>query len=267
MIATGSVFCALFALALATLPGHRQADGAAPGSITAADDAASFARIGDPSAIAPPASVTRDSPRHPATVGALPELGQRPLPGSSTSTSSPNTPGGSGGPGTGSEPTGSSDGPAPSGPASAPSNGLPDPAHVAQAVFDAINASRRDAGLRTLRWNSGLQTSAHQHNQAMAGSNTLSHQTPGEDDLGTRESDAGVNWTWWAGENIAMSSSLTQQAALDLEAAMVNEQPPNDGHRQNILSRKAQDVGVDVVFDTAHHRLWLTEDFAQTSLL
>jgi hypothetical protein len=26
-------------------------------------------------------------------------------------------------------------------------------------------------------------------------------------------------------------------------------------------------VGVDVLFDTTHHMLWLTEDFAQTSLL
>jgi len=130
----------------------------------------------------------------------------------------------------------------------------------------AINASRRDAGLHALKWNSGLQTSARQHSQAMANSNTLSHQAPGEADLGKRESDAGVFW-WWAGENIAMSSSLTAQAALDLESAMVNEQPPNDGHRQNILAGNAQAVGVAVLFDAAHHRLWLTEDFAQTSLL
>ena len=64
-----------------------------------------------------------------------------------------------------------------------------------------------------------------------------------------------------------MSSSLTAQAALDLESAMVNEQPPNDGHRKNILAGNAQAVGVAVLFDSAHHRLWLTEDFAQTSLL
>jgi len=94
-------------------------------------------------------------------------------------------------------------------------------------VFNAINASRRGAGLRVLTWNSGLQTSAQQHNQAMASSNTLSHQAPGEADLGKRESSAGVFW-WWAGENIAMSSSLTAQAALDLESAMVNEQQLHD---------------------------------------
>jgi uncharacterized protein YkwD len=137
---------------------------------------------------------------------------------------------------------------------------------VAQAVFDAINSSRHAAGRSALRWDDRLQTSAQRHNQAMANANTLSHQTPGEADLGQRESNAGVFW-WWAGENIGMSTDLTQQAALGLESAMVNEQPPNDGHRQNILSRNAQAVGVAVLLDATHHRLWLTEDFAQTSLL
>jgi uncharacterized protein YkwD len=137
---------------------------------------------------------------------------------------------------------------------------------MAQAVFDAINSSRHAAGLSALRWDTQLQTSAQRHNQAMANANTLSHQTSGEADLGQRESNAGVSW-WWAGENIGMSSELTQQAALGLESAMVNEQPPNDGHRQNILSRNAQAVGIAVMLDTAHHRLWLTEDFDQTSLL
>jgi hypothetical protein len=36
----------------------------------------------------------------------------------------------------------------------------------------------------------------------------------------------------------------------------------DSGHRNNILSRYAIVVGVDVVFDTVHHKLWLTEDFA-----
>jgi len=272
LIAAGSVFCALFALALATLPEHRQPDAVSPGSITAADDAAQFAQVGDAAAIAPPATITRDAPRHPASVGALPQLGQHPAPASSSGSSSLGASSGSGSPGGGGAAlpgsTATTGGPAPSatGPASPPSSGLPDPAQVAQSVFDAINAARRDAGLRALKWNSGLQTSARQHSQAMANSNTLSHQAPGEADLGRRESDAGVFW-WWAGENIAMSSSLTAQAALDLESAMVNEQAPNDGHRKNILAGNAQAVGVAVLFDSAHHRLWLTEDFAQTSLL
>ena len=269
MIAAGAVFCALLVLALVTLPKHRQPDAAA-GNTTVADDSARYLPVGDPSTLAPPASVTRDLRRQPATFGALPQLGQGPAssshgPGSPSATST--APGGpAGASGSGADP-GSSGGPAPAGTRGPTAAGaLPDPAQVAQAVFDAINSSRHGAGLRPLKWNAGLQASAQRHNQAMANSNTLSHQVPGEAGLGDRETNAGVFW-WWAAENIGYSSSLTEQAALDLESAMVNEQPPNDGHRQNILSGRAQAVGIDVHFDTTHHRLWLTEDFAQTSLL
>jgi uncharacterized protein YkwD len=276
MITAGAVFCALLVLAVLTLPKHRSADGS-PGDTTAADDSARFVPVDDSSMLAPPASVTHDRRRQPATFGALPQLGQGPGPSSSGAGSSasgrpggnPGGSGGAGGPaGSGGSGGGSAPGAGPGGPAPAGSgagssaSGLPDPAQVAQAVFDAINSARRGAGLRSLAWNSGLQTSARQHNQAMADSNTLTHQAPGEADFNTR-----AGFYWWAGENIGMSSSLTQQATLDLESAMVNEQPPNDGHRQNILSRRAQAVGIDVQFDTVHHRLWLTEDFAQTSLL
>lgn len=272
LIAAGSVFCAVFAFALATLPGHRSTAGPRPGQVGVVDDSARFAEVENPT-IAPPASISRDQRRHPATVSALPQLGENAPPGAPRSSSHPPRAGGSGAPGSsGSGSSGSASAPgSPSGTSNAPTGGapstaLPDPAQLAHAVFDAINASRRDAGLRPLRWDNRLQSSAQQHNQSMANANTLSHQTPGEPDLGDRESNAGVYW-WWAGENIGMSGALTQQAALDLEAAMVNEQPPNDGHRQNILSSRAQAVGVAVMLDTAHHRLWLTEDFAQTSLL
>jgi uncharacterized protein YkwD len=269
LIAAGTVFCALFGLALATLPSHRSAEGDPLAQVPAGPDAARFAP--DAATLAPPASISRQRPRHGTTIGAAPPLGQESLPGISSSAGSGRTGGPGSSPGGGRPGTGSASGPGSTAggppPVANPSSGsLPDPNQVAQAVFDAINASRSAAGLRALRWNSGLQASAHQHNQAMANANTLSHQTPGEADLGTRESNAGVLW-WWAGENIAMSSDLSQAAALGLENMMVNEKPPNDGHRQNILAGNADSVGVDVQFDTVHQRLWLTEDFAQTSLL
>jgi uncharacterized protein YkwD len=249
LIAVGTILCALLVGALATLPKHRRSADGQPGRTAATDDSARFAQVG-PAAIGGPGRISRDQRRRLAPVGAAPELDRQPLP-RPTSSSSPRA----GTTARGPDPTGSSI------PSSA---ALPGPAQVAQAVYDAINAARHDAGLRPLRWNAGLQTSAHRHNQAMASANTLSHQTPGEADLGTRESNAGVTW-WWAAENIAMSSTLTQQSALDLEAMMLNERPPDDGHRQNILAGNADSVGVDVMFDNTHDRLWLTEDFAQTS--
>lgn len=134
-------------------------------------------------------------------------------------------------------------------------------AAAAQAVFAAINVSRSAAGLPALRWSAGLTRSAHLHNLAMASADQMSHQVPGEAPLGTRISSQGVAWNW-AGENIALSSSLTTAAAVGLEQSMVNEAPPNDEHRLSILTTNGTMAGVDVVFDSIHHRLWLTEDFA-----
>ena len=134
-----------------------------------------------------------------------------------------------------------------------------DTTSIAQAVFNAINQSR--AGLSALKWNDALARSAHQHNLTMAAANQLSHQLPSEPDLGTREKQQGLNWIF-AAENIGYSTDMSQQGALSLHKAMMAEQPPNDGHRQNILTTQGTEVGVDILFDNQHNVLWLTEDFA-----
>jgi uncharacterized protein YkwD len=247
LLAAGAAACAVLVLTIVTLSTHRGPADAQPGPAprqpgpdAVADGLVRPGRL-DASMIAAPTRVARDSRRHLAGIGGAPELARLSVRRSSSPAPAPT--------------------PAP--PAPAPSGTGLDPAHVATAVFDAINGSRQAAGLQPLRWSSALQTSAERHNEAMSRANTLTHQAAGEADLGTRESNAGVSWSW-AAENIGVSSELTEQAALGLEAAMMNEQPPNDGHRQNILSGDADSVGVDVLLDPAHNRLWLTEDFAQT---
>ncbi len=95
----------------------------------------------------------------------------------------------------------------------------------------------------------------------MQAANTLSHQLPGEASFGVRERQQGVNWTW-AAENIGETSDQSVNGALSLLQAMMNEKPPDDGHRQNILATSATIVGVDIVIDPRNGRLWLTEDFA-----
>jgi uncharacterized protein YkwD len=42
---------------------------------------------------------------------------------------------------------------------------------------------------------------------------------------------------------------------------MYYEKAPNDGHRRNILNPAYRDVGISVVQDFVHHRIWLTVDF------
>jgi uncharacterized protein YkwD len=133
---------------------------------------------------------------------------------------------------------------------------------IAQAVFQAINQSRKANGLSALQWDPALQRSAHQHNLAMEAAQELSHQIAGEAALGDRETAQGVQWTW-AGENIGYTTEMDVAGALALHQDMMNEQPPDDGHRQNILTSQGNLLGVDIVLDTRHDRIWLTEDFAQ----
>jgi len=133
---------------------------------------------------------------------------------------------------------------------------------IAQAVFQAINQSRAANGLAPLKWDTALVNSAKQHNLAMQAANTLSHQLPGEADLGARETQQGIHWTF-AAENIGVTTDQSENGALALHQAMMNEKPPDDGHRQNILTRVGTLVGVAILIDQQHGELWLTEDFAQ----
>lgn len=133
---------------------------------------------------------------------------------------------------------------------------------IAQAVFDAINQDRVAAGLPALKWSAGLAGSAHQHNLAMKAANNLAHQLPNESAFGDREKQQNVQWNW-AAENIGQTTQQNQAGGLALHAAMMAEKPPEDGHRQNILTKNGTFLGVDVLIDDQNHQLWLTEDFAR----
>lgn len=131
----------------------------------------------------------------------------------------------------------------------------------ARAVFGAVNQARAGQHLPALAWSSRLQQSARQHDVAMAAANTLAHQVGGEASLGARETAAGVQWSF-AAENIGWTTDRTLAGALGIEASMLAEPAGNDAHRRNILSSQAHAIGIDVLIDNAHGRLWLTEDFA-----
>src|SRR6266566_4591333 len=132
---------------------------------------------------------------------------------------------------------------------------------IAQAVFQAINQSRKDNSVSALQWCNALGNSARQHDQVMQQANNLSHQLPGEPDLGEREREQNITWSE-AAENIGYNSDMTLQGALQLHKLMMDEKPPDDGHRQNILDANLKIVGIDILLDTTHDLLWLTEDFA-----
>jgi uncharacterized protein YkwD len=133
-------------------------------------------------------------------------------------------------------------------------------------VLALINQARAQAGLSAYSLLSGLNNSAAAHNARMAGGCGLSHQCPGEPALGTRETDAGVNWTA-AGENIGEggpvsdTSAAIAQMAVGLTQDMLNEKPPDDGHRLNILSSTFTSIGIAVSIDSSG-TVWMTQDFA-----
>ena len=136
----------------------------------------------------------------------------------------------------------------------------------ADQVLALINQARSQSGLPALTFSNGLNTSASKHNLLMAQGCGLSHQCSGEPAIGDRETAAGVHWTS-AGENIGeegpVSSDTTAiaQAAVALTQDMLNEQPPNDGHRKNILSSSFTHIGIAVYRDGSG-TVWLTQDFS-----
>ena len=132
----------------------------------------------------------------------------------------------------------------------------------ADAVLSELNSERAEHGLRALKMNSELVSAAHKHNLAMAKANTLSHQLNGEAALGSRVSAAGYSWSA-VGENVAYNGRRSEDGVLAVQKAMYNEQPPNDGHRKNILSKTYVDVGIDVISDSVHDKVWLVTDFGR----
>ncbi len=152
-------------------------------------------------------------------------------------------------------------------PSATPSATSPSPASTpAGQVLTVINAARSAAGLPVLTISVALDRTASAHNALMAGGCGLSHQCPGEPALGARETAAGVHWTA-AGENIgeggpvAVTTAAITQMAVTLTQDMLNEQPPNDGHRMNILSTSFAHIGI-AVFRDSSGTVWLTQDFS-----
>ncbi|MEC3992397.1 CAP domain-containing protein [Actinacidiphila sp. DG2A-62] len=147
---------------------------------------------------------------------------------------------------------------------SAPSSGAD---LAVQRVLDLINQARAQQGLPALTLLDGLNSSAAQHNAVMASGCGLSHQCPGEPAFGDRESANGVHWRS-AGENIGVGGPVadTPEAiasmAVHLTQGMLDEQPPDDGHRRNILSSGYTRIGI-AVFRDSSGSVWLTQDFAQ----
>lgn len=117
-------------------------------------------------------------------------------------------------------------------PAPQPSNGGGD---VAQRVLDLTNAERSRAGAPPLSLHPQLMTAAQHHTNLMVQHNHMTHQLPGQPELGDRISQAGYRWSGVA-ENVAQGQTSPEQVM----SSWMN----SPGHRQNLLNPEFQHLGV-----------------------
>ncbi|MFJ3794539.1 CAP domain-containing protein [Kitasatospora sp. NPDC090091] len=135
-----------------------------------------------------------------------------------------------------------------------------------QQVLALINDARAAQGLPPYTLTAGLTAAAAGHNDVMSGGCGLAHQCPGEPAVGKRESAQGVHWGT-AGENIGRGGPVSTATAdiaaqaVRLTQSMLDEKPPEDGHRRNLLSRSFTHIGISVYRDSAG-TVWLTQDFS-----
>ena len=127
------------------------------------------------------------------------------------------------------------------------------PSAPEQALFDAANRERAARRLAPLKWNPALASAARAHAQKMARENTLSHQFPGEMDLGTRVRLAGVRFRAVA-ENVAQGPS-----AASIHTQWINSPP----HRANLLDPELDSIGIAVA--EGQGQLFAVQDFSQAN--
>jgi len=151
-------------------------------------------------------------------------------------------------------------------PSPSPTSGSNPPARslsgqLEQQLFVLINQDRAVQGLYPYALNATLSTGARLHSVKMS-SCGMSHQCPGEPDPCQRVTNEGISWTS-CGENVGYTSPYPSAwgGVQGIEKAMLDEQPPNDGHRLNLLSSSYHRVGVGIYID-ARGYIWITEDFA-----
>jgi uncharacterized protein YkwD len=114
------------------------------------------------------------------------------------------------------------------------------PAAEMAQVIDLVNLERAQNGLGPLAYNENLAASAQTYAQRMAEGNFFAHTAPdGSTMVGRAESAGYAAWTFLA-ENLAGG-----QPSPDRVVAAWMKSP---GHRANILSAEANEVGVGHTF-------------------
>jgi hypothetical protein len=120
-----------------------------------------------------------------------------------------------------------------------------------QETARLINEEREQRGLPTLVFDEKLQQAARKHCEAMAALGKVTHQAEGEAELSRRLQDAGMRFGI-AAENVASAGEVVEAQNIFMESPL---------HRDNILNRQANAMGVGVV--RTPDGTFVTEDFVQ----
>ncbi len=127
--------------------------------------------------------------------------------------------------------------------------------------LNAVNQARKAAGVAALTIDSRIHGEALQHSLDMT-CYGFGHYVPPGTTPASRMAAVGVSFTWH-GENIGEAGEGTDlQKAQWLFNIMMAEKPPNDGHRQNILSPNFTRTSIGIYVENGDGSLWMTEDFA-----
>ena len=130
---------------------------------------------------------------------------------------------------------------------------------IAARMLELVNQQRKAAGLAALVLNAQLMSAAQAHSQDMADHNFMAHNGSDGSSPFDRMRRAGYQYSA-AAENVAAGQP-------DPEGAMsswMNERPPNDGHRRNLLNPELREIGIGHAFKdgTAYKHYW-TQDFGR----
>lgn len=128
-------------------------------------------------------------------------------------------------------------------------------AEVEKMVVDLINEDRQAHGLKPVEWDQTAADAARKHVQEEADYGFISHWTMEGVKPQQRYTLAGgldavqenQSVTLWINDQFkGISKEELYKVVAEHHTAMVNEQPPEDGHRKNILDPHHTGVGVTI---------------------
>lgn len=113
-----------------------------------------------------------------------------------------------------------------------------------KATLCLINKQRAKRGMKKLRQHKAQLKAAKRHTRQMLKKDCFSHLCPGEGDLVDRVSRARYlpcNCSWGVAENLAYGHGRQSSPKRIVKAWM-----KSSGHRENILNRKYEDIGIGI---------------------